>query len=70
MKRRGVWVLGILALVLVTAYFGSSRRSPGPPLDPTSTSPDGAKAVVELVGRNVECVIVEVSAAANRGLAQ
>lgn len=51
MKRRGVWVLGILALVLVTAYFGSSRRSPGPPLDPTSTSPDGAKAVVELVGR-------------------
>lgn len=51
MKRRGVWVLGILVLVLVTAYFGASRRSPGPPLDPTSTSPDGAKAVVELVDR-------------------
>lgn len=52
MKRRGyIWALGIVALVVVAAYFGSARSNAGPPLDPESTSPDGAKALVELVGR-------------------
>ncbi len=41
----------IAAVVLGGAYLGASRQNPGAPLDPTSTSPDGAKAVVELVGR-------------------
>ncbi|MDE0802924.1 MAG: DUF4350 domain-containing protein [Acidimicrobiales bacterium] len=52
MKRRGyLWALGIVALVVAAAYFGSARSNAGPPLDPESTSPDGAKALVELVGR-------------------
>lgn len=52
MNRRGaVWALGILVLVVLAAYFGSARSNAGPPLDPDSTSPDGAKALVELIGR-------------------
>lgn len=52
MNRRGaVWGLGILVLVVVAAYLGSARSNVGPPLDPESTAPDGAKALAELIGR-------------------
>ncbi|WP_436793098.1 DUF4350 domain-containing protein [Actinospongicola halichondriae] len=51
MNRRWIWIGVIAVVVLGGAYFGSSRQNPGAPLDPASTSPDGAKAVVELVGR-------------------
>ncbi|MDZ7675136.1 MAG: DUF4350 domain-containing protein [Acidimicrobiales bacterium] len=49
--RRWLWVVGIVLAVVLTAYIGAARQTGGPPLDPDSTSPDGAKAVVELVGR-------------------
>lgn len=51
MNRRGLWIIAILLVVVATAYFGSSRQNPGPALDPDSTSPDGARALVALVGR-------------------
>lgn len=51
MNRRGLWIVLILFAVLLVAYVGAARTSDGPPLDPTSTAPDGAKAVVELVDR-------------------
>ncbi len=52
MRGRGIlWIAGILVLVVGAAYFGAARQTGGPPLDPSSTSPDGAKALVELVGR-------------------
>lgn len=59
MTRRGLWVLGLLALVIVGAYLGAARRTTGPPLDPSSTAPDGARALVELteaLGGDVELV--------------
>ena len=51
MSRRALWILGLFAVVVVGAYVGAARRTAGPPLDPSSTAPDGAKAVVELVDR-------------------
>lgn len=51
MTRRSLWVFGLLAVVVLGAYLGAARRTTGPPLDPSSSSPDGAKAVVELVRR-------------------
>ncbi len=51
MSRRWLWIVTIFVVVLGAAYVGSSRQNPGPALDPDSTSPDGAKAVVELVRR-------------------
>ena len=51
MRRRGGWLLLIALAVVATAYIGAVRNSDGPPLDPESTQPDGAKALVELVGR-------------------
>ena len=51
MSRRTLWIVGLLGVVVLGAYFGAARRTTGPPLDPSSTSPDGARAVVELVGR-------------------
>jgi hypothetical protein len=42
------WV-AILALVLLVAAVAGNPKSAGPPLAPTSTSPPGAKALVELV---------------------
>ncbi len=49
MSRRLAFVALLVAAVLVGAYLTAARQTQGPPLDPTSTSPDGAKAVVELV---------------------
>lgn len=51
MNRRGLWIGAIFLVVIGAAYVGSSRQNPGPALDPSSTSPQGAKAVVELVRR-------------------
>ena len=51
MSRRHLWVLGLVAVVIAGAYVGGARRTEGPPLDPSSTAPDGAKAIVELTER-------------------
>lgn len=42
------WIV-LLALVVALGAVGGSSGSGGPPLDPTSTSPDGAKALAELL---------------------
>ena len=47
--RRFGWVLVLLAVVVVGAYLGAARRTTGPPHDPGSTAPEGARAVVALV---------------------
>jgi hypothetical protein len=47
--RRFGWVVVLLAVVVVGAYLGAARRTTGPPLDPASTAPDGARALVALV---------------------
>ena len=47
--RRFGWVVVLLAVVIVGAFLGAARRTTGPPLDPGSTAPDGARAVVALV---------------------
>lgn len=49
--RRAWWIVAIVAAALLAAYVGGTRRTEGPPLDPRSTSPDGARAVVELIER-------------------
>jgi hypothetical protein len=49
MSRRATFVALLAAAVLVAAYLTAARQTHGPPLDPASTAPDGAKAVVELV---------------------
>ena len=49
MSRRIAFGALLVAAVLVGAYLTAARQTQGPPLDPTSTAPDGAKAVVELV---------------------
>lgn len=49
MSRRVAFGALLVAAVLVGAYLTAARQTQGPPLDPTSTAPDGAKAVVELV---------------------
>lgn len=49
MSRRFAFGALLVAAVLVGAYLTAARQTQGPPLDPTSTAPDGAKAVVELV---------------------
>jgi hypothetical protein len=41
----------LLALVVALGAIGGSSGSGGPPLDPNSTSPDGAKALAELLDR-------------------
>lgn len=50
MSRRLAFGALLVLGVLVGAYLTAARQTQGPPLDPTSTSPDGAKAVVELIG--------------------
>jgi hypothetical protein len=50
-SRRWLWVPALLAVVVVGAYIGAVRRTTGPPLDPTSTAPDGTRALIELVAR-------------------
>lgn len=49
MSRRIAFGTLLVLAVLVAAYLTAARRTQGPPLDPSSTSADGAKAVVELV---------------------
>lgn len=49
MSRRLAFAALLVAAVLGAAYLTAARQAQGPPLDPTSTSPDGARAVVELV---------------------
>ena len=50
MSRRIAFGALLVAAVLVGAYLTAARQTQGPPLDPSSTAPDGARAVVELVG--------------------
>lgn len=47
-RRVALGALLVLA-VLVAAWLTGTRRAEGPPLDPASTGPDGARALVELV---------------------
>ncbi|MFP5578923.1 MAG: DUF4350 domain-containing protein [Acidimicrobiia bacterium] len=49
MRRRAAFAALLFLAVLVGAYLTAARQTQGPPLDPASTGPDGAKAVVELV---------------------
>ncbi|HEY1117724.1 MAG TPA: DUF4350 domain-containing protein [Acidimicrobiales bacterium] len=49
MRRRVALGALLFLAVLVGAYLTAARQTQGPPLDPASTAPDGAKAVVELV---------------------
>lgn len=50
-RARGAWPwIVIVGLVLVLAAIGGRAGQGGPPLDPTSTSPDGAKALALLLG--------------------
>lgn len=49
MSRRVAFGALLVLAVLVGAYLTAARQTQGPPLDPTSTAPDGARAVVELV---------------------
>lgn len=49
MSRRIAFVALLVAAVLVGAYLTAARQTQGPPLDPSSTAPDGARAVVELI---------------------
>jgi hypothetical protein len=48
-SRRLTFGVLLVAAVLVGAYLTAARQTQGPPLDPSSTAPDGARAVVELV---------------------
>lgn len=49
MSRRIAFGALLVAAVLVGAYLTAARQTQGPPLDPSSTAPDGARAVVELI---------------------
>lgn len=51
MSRRALWIVALLSLVVAAAYATASRRNDGPPLDPSSTSPDGTKGLVQLIDR-------------------
>lgn len=49
---RGWLVASVAAVVVVVliAVASAGERNEGPPLDPTSTAPDGTKALIELLG--------------------
>jgi len=47
-RRLALGALLVVAVV-VGAYLSAARRTEGPPLDPTSTSADGARALVDLL---------------------
>lgn len=61
MRRRGgatlVWAMVTTAIVVAVAVAAQTSRRDGPPLDPRSTAPDGARALVllgERFGQRVE----------------
>lgn len=51
MNRRLAFGALLVLAVLVGTYLSAARRTEGPPLDPDSTATDGARALVELIGR-------------------
>lgn len=51
MSRRVAFGALLVLAVLVGTFLSAARRTDGPPLDPDSTSPDGARALVELLDR-------------------
>lgn len=51
MKVKVLWIVGLIAVVLLAGYLTGSRRNFGPALEPDSTAPDGAQALVELTDR-------------------
>ncbi len=57
MKRRGslIWI-GLFLLAVVVGFVARPGRSDGVPLDPTSTAPDGGRAVRELLDRYADDV--------------
>lgn len=59
MSRRVAFGALLFLAVLVGAYLTAARQTQGPPLDPSSTAPDGAKAVVELVDALASMDVVE-----------
>lgn len=48
--RRLLWI-GLLILVVAVTFVSGSRRRAGPPFDPDSTEPDGARGLVVLLGQ-------------------
>ncbi|HEX3540550.1 MAG TPA: DUF4350 domain-containing protein [Acidimicrobiales bacterium] len=50
LRGPGLWLL-LLAAVVALGVVGGSGGAGGPPLDPTSTSPQGAKALALLIGQ-------------------
>jgi hypothetical protein len=48
-RRAGPWILLVMGLVIVALIAGAPRRSEGEDFDPASTSPNGTKALVELL---------------------
>lgn len=59
MSRRLTFGVLLGAAVVVAAYLTAARQTQGPPLDPSSTAPDGARAVVELVDALATMVVLE-----------
>ncbi len=57
MRRRGalVWV-GLFVVAVVVGFIARPGRSDGAALDPTSTAPDGTRALSELLGRYADDV--------------
>lgn len=51
MNRRFTWIVLLVVAVIAAGSLTASRRTAGPPLDPGSTAPDGARGVVELLER-------------------
>lgn len=69
--KRGLWVLAVIAGAVLVAAVSGGPRAGGPPLDPSSTSPDGARALVETLERlgfDVAVVTGEPTPTARRAL--
>lgn len=59
MSRRVAFGALLVLAVLVGTYLSAARRTEGPPLDPDSTATDGARALVELLGRYGEVDVLD-----------
>ncbi len=70
MRARRGWMVApvaVVMVVIVVVIASSSARRSGAPFDPASTDPDGAKALVELLGAFDTEVVVRLGAAEQLG---